>query len=79
MRQLGIFKLIGRLGIAGTALTIIIVGSQTSTPATADIRASFRFNGAARHCADLLAPCLSLDLKKERIRRDCHITIVNTR
>jgi hypothetical protein len=60
MRRLGIFKLIGRLGITVTALTIIIVGSQTSTPATADIRASFRFNGAARQCADLLAPCLSL-------------------
>jgi hypothetical protein len=60
MRQFGIFKFAWRLSIAVTALTIIIIGGQTSTPATADIRASFRFNGAARQCADLLAPCLSL-------------------
>lgn len=33
---------------------------QIPTTATADIRASFRFNGAARQCADLIAPCLAL-------------------
>lgn len=33
---------------------------QLITPASADIRASFRFNGAVRQCADLIIPCLSL-------------------
>ena len=60
MHHFGIFKFVGRLAIASVALSILIVGSHALTPAAADIRASFRFNGAARQCADLLAPCLSL-------------------
>ena len=60
MSQFGVLRFAVRLGISVTALTFIALGSQTTAPATADIRASFRFNGAARQCADLLAPCLSL-------------------
>lgn len=47
----------------GSALLLLLVAAtvaQIPTAATADIRASFRFNGAARQCADLIAPCLAL-------------------
>lgn len=46
----------------GAALLFLATAtiSQIPTPATADIRASFRFNGAARQCADLIAPCLAI-------------------
>lgn len=46
----------------GTALLFLTTATigQIPTTATADIRASFRFNGAARQCADLIAPCLAL-------------------
>ena len=49
-----------------TSTGAIVLSLVTSTigqvprAATADIRASFRFNGAARQCADLIAPCLAL-------------------
>ena len=59
-RQFGVFGFAKRLVGAVTALTVTTFGSHTPTPAAADIRPSFRFNGAARQCADLLTPCLSL-------------------
>ena len=50
----------------GSLATAVVVSFTTLTMArqpnlaTADIRASFRFDGTARRCADLITPCLSL-------------------
>jgi hypothetical protein len=44
------------VGVFFTTLTM----ARQPNLATADIRASFRFDGTARRCADLITPCLSL-------------------
>jgi hypothetical protein len=50
----------------GSLAAAVVVSFTTLTMArqpnlaTADIRASFRFDGTARRCADLITPCLSL-------------------
>lgn len=58
--SLGRYRSMGVLGAFFCGSLIFFGARQLMTPASADIRASFRFNGAARQCADLLFPCLSL-------------------
>jgi hypothetical protein len=58
--SLGRGRSIGVLGALLCGLSLFFGARQLITPASADIRASFRFNGAARQCADILGPCLSL-------------------
>lgn len=59
--------LLTSMGAILLSLVTTTIG-QIPRAATADIRASFRFNGAARQCADLIAPCLALP---ERQRPGC--------